>query len=125
MALAFVVYASLVGPRGLAALQASLAEKARTLASGLGAIDGLQSPRFDAPYLGEFTIELTHGRAGEFLDRLRRRKVLGGHSLADPRPGAAATPERILVATTESVGDREIQKYVRAARSAAIAGEGG
>ena len=125
MALAFVVYASLKGPRGLAELQASLAEKARTLASALGGIDGLRAPRFDAPYLGELTVEVDRGTAPEFLDRLRRRRILGGHSLADPRPGQPAGPERILVAATEFVGDREIQKYGRAARAAmAAAGRG-
>jgi glycine dehydrogenase subunit 1 len=118
MALAFVVYATVVGPRGLAALQAGLAEKARTLASGLGAVDGIRAPRFDAPYLGEFTIELARGTAGEFLDRLRRKKVLGGHPLADPRPGADSSAQRILVAATEAVGEKEIQQYVRAAKSA-------
>ena len=118
MALAFVVYASVVGPKGLASLQTTLAEKARTLATSLAGIDGLLAPRFDAPYLGEFTVELTRGTAAEFLDRLRRRKVLGGHSLADPRPGATATPERILVAATEFVGEREIAKYARTAKAA-------
>ncbi|MGB6501503.1 MAG: aminomethyl-transferring glycine dehydrogenase subunit GcvPA [Thermoplasmata archaeon] len=122
MALAFVVYASTVGPRGLAALQTSLAEKARTLASALGGIEGLLAPRFDAPYLGEFTIELSHGTAAGFLDRLRRRKILGGHPLADPRPGASAAPERILVAATDSVGEKEIQKYATAAKAWAAAG---
>jgi glycine dehydrogenase subunit 1 len=124
MALAFVVYASVVGPRGLAQLQSSLAEKARTLASALGSVEGLQAPRFDAPYLGEFTVEVTKGTAATFLDRLRRRKILGGHLLADPRPGAGAQPERILVAATEFVGEKEIQKYARAAK-AAIASTGG
>ncbi len=122
LALAFVAYASLVGPRGLAALQSSLAEKARTLASGLGGIDGLLAPRFDAPYLGEFTVELTRGTVPAFLDRLKRRKILGGFSLADPRPGHPAGPERLLVAPTEFVGDKELQKYIDAARgwSAAV-----
>ena len=118
MALAFVVYATVVGPRGLASLQATLAERARTLASALGGIEGIQAPRFDAPYLGEFTIELNRGAAAEFLDRLRRKKILGGHPLADPRPGADPLPERILVAPPESVGDKEIQKYARVARAA-------
>jgi glycine dehydrogenase subunit 1 len=122
MALAFVVYASTVGPRGLAALQSSLAEKARTLASALGGIDGLQAPRFDAPYLGEFTIELTHGTTAGFLDRLRRRRILGGHALADPRPGAPKEAERILVAATDAVGEKEIQKYAAAAKAWAAAG---
>ncbi|MGI0072005.1 MAG: aminomethyl-transferring glycine dehydrogenase subunit GcvPA [Thermoplasmata archaeon] len=118
MALAFVVYATVVGPRGLADLQRTLAEKARTLASALGGIDGIQAPRFDAPYLGEFTLELSRGTAAEFLDRLRRRKILGGYSLADPRPGAESGPERILVAPSDTVGEKEIQQYARAARAA-------
>jgi glycine dehydrogenase subunit 1 len=118
MALAFVVYASVVGPRGLAALQTSLAEKARTLASALGGIDGLAAPRFDAPYLGDFTVELKHADADAFLDRLRRRKILGGHPLNDPRPASAKGPERILVSATESIGEKEIQKYAKAARTA-------
>lgn len=123
MALAFVVYASVVGPRGLARLQAALAEKARTLASGLGAIEGLKAPRFDAPYLGDFTVEVGRGTSEEFLDRLLRRKVLGGHSLQDPRPGATRGPERVLVGITEATSEKDIQKYVRAA-SAAIAAVG-
>jgi len=121
MALAFVVYASTVGPKGLARLQATLAEKARTLASGLGAIDGLKSPRFDAPYLGDFTVEVGKGTAEEFLDRLRRRKVLGGHPLKDPRPGAPAGPERVLVGMPETTNEKDIQKYVRAAQAAMAA----
>jgi glycine dehydrogenase subunit 1 len=122
MALAFVVYASVIGPRGLAQLQASLAEKARTLASALGGIEGLQAPRFDAPYLGEFTVEVGRGTAEQFLDRLRRRRILGGYPLRDPRSGAGAQPERILVAATESAGERQIQKYARAARAALESG---
>jgi len=122
MALAFVVYASVVGPKGLASLQASLAEKARTLASALGGIDGLKAPRFEAPYLGEFTVELARGSAVAFLDRLRRRRVLGGHSLADPRPGAPAGPERILVAPSSSVGEKDIARYAAAAKAWAAGG---
>jgi len=78
----------------------------------------LKAPRFDAPYLGEFTVELGRGTAEEFLDRLRRRKVLGGHSLRDPRPGAATDAERILVGIPEATGEKDIQKYVRAAQAA-------
>ena len=125
MALAFLVYASVKGPRGLAELQTSLAEKARTLASALGGLEGLSAPRFEAPYLGEFTVELRRGTAKEYLDRLRRSRVLGGHSLADPRPNAPTGPERVLVAATEGVGEKEIQRYARAAKAAlAAAGRG-
>ena len=44
--------------------------------------------------------------------------MLGGHSLADPRPGHARAPERILVGTSEWTTDKDIQKYVKAAKSA-------
>ncbi len=124
MALAFVVYASLVGPRGLAAIQGRLAEKARSLAAALAGVEGLRAPRFSAPYLGEFTIELTRGGVDAFLEALARHRVLGGHSLADPRPGRSASPPRILVAPSDAVGPREIEKYAKAAR-AALAATGG
>jgi glycine dehydrogenase subunit 1 len=122
MAVAFVVYASVVGPRGLAALQVSLAEKARTLASALGSVEGVQAPRFEAPYLGEFTIELTYVGSEAFLDRLRRRRILGGIPLADPRPGVLPAPARLLVAATDTTTEKDIHKYVRAARAAAAEG---
>ncbi len=124
IALAFVVYASVVGPRGLAELQRGLAEKARTIASALAGLDGLRSPRFEAPYLSDFTIELARGTASEFLERLRKRGVLGGVPLRDPRPGAPNQPERILVSATETVDDRAIAKLVSAA-TPALAAMGG
>jgi glycine dehydrogenase subunit 1 len=118
LALAFVVYASSVGPRGLARLQATLAEQSHALALALGGIDGLQAPRFDAPYLGEFTLEVTRGTAEQFLDRLEDQRVLGGHRLSDPRLEAGTQPERVLVAATEWTDAASIRKYGRAARSA-------
>jgi glycine dehydrogenase subunit 1 len=119
LALAFVVYASAIGPKGLAELQGRLAEKARTLASALAPVEGLSAPRFDAPYLSEFTVGVAKGSASDFLDRLRTRKVLGGHPLADPRPGQGANWEPLfLTAATELTTDKDIQKYARAARAA-------
>jgi glycine dehydrogenase subunit 1 len=119
LALAFVVYATTVGPKGLAKLERSLSEKARTLASALGTIDGLRAPRFDAPYLHEFAVGVTRGTATGFLDRLRRKKVLAGHPLADPRPGRTlGTEELFLTAATEFVGDKEIAKFAQSARGA-------
>jgi len=118
LALAFVVYASVVGPSGLAALQTRLSERARTLAAALGSIDGLAAPRFEAPYLGEFAVEVRGAEATTFLDRLRRRRVLGGHPLADPRPGATGLPASLyLTAATEFTDEKEIQRYAKAARA--------
>ncbi len=122
VALAFVVYASLVGARGLAELQGRITERAHTLASALGGIDGLSAPRFEAPYLGEFALRVGRGSARAFLDRLRRRRVLGGHSLADPRPGRSGLGEElILTAARDTTDDKEIQRYARAARAALAA----
>ena len=117
LALAFVSYATLVGPRGLAELQRSLAERARTLATSLGAIEGLEAPKFDAPYLSDFTVGLKHGSVREFLDRLRRKRVLGGAPLADPRPGRPSLPgEWFLTSVHELTTEKDIQKFARAAR---------
>ncbi|MFI5415058.1 MAG: aminomethyl-transferring glycine dehydrogenase subunit GcvPA [Candidatus Lutacidiplasmatales archaeon] len=118
LALAFVVYATTVGPKGLADLERSLSERARTLAGALGTIDGLRAPRFDAPYLHEFAVGVTRGTAVGFLDRLRRKKVLGGHPLADPRPGRSnPLGEVFLTAATELAGDKEIAKFAKIART--------
>ncbi|MCI4358379.1 MAG: aminomethyl-transferring glycine dehydrogenase subunit GcvPA [Thermoplasmata archaeon] len=126
LALAFVVYASSVGPKGLAELQGRLAEKARTLASALGGIEGLAAPRFDAPYLSEFTVGLSSGSAVDFLRRLRARKVLGGHPLADPRPAHGGRMEGwFLTAATEMTTDKDIQKFAKAARGAVVHHPGG
>ena len=119
LALAFVVYATTVGPSGLAQLQARLTERARTLATALGRVEGLSAPQFDAPYLGEFTVGVQAGTATQFLDRLRRKKVLGGHALADPRPGAPGLGgEFLLAAATEETDDKAIAKYAKAAAAA-------
>ncbi len=117
IALAFVVYASVVGPKGLVALQRRLSEQAHALAQALGSVEGLRAPRFRAPHLGEFTIEVTRGSAQAFLDGLRRRRVLGGMRLADPRPSAPALAEWVLVAATETTDARAIARYAKAARS--------
>jgi len=124
LALGFVVYASLVGPKGLAEIQSKLAEKARTLAGALAQVVGLLAPRFDAPYLSSFTIGLRHGTPEAFLDRLRRRKVLGGFSLADPRPGRSAGEARILTSVSEATDDKDIRRYAAAARAAVAATKG-
>jgi glycine dehydrogenase subunit 1 len=124
MALAFVVYASVVGARGLAHLAAKLNEQARTLATTLSGVDGLSAPRFEAPFLTDFTIEVRRGGVASFLDKLRRQKVLGGYTLADPRPGREETHRDLLrVGVNESNNERQIAKYGRCARAALGAGE--
>ena len=123
LALAFVSYATFVGPRGLADLQRALAERARTLATALGTVDGLEAPKFDAPYLSDFTVGLKNGTVGEFLDRLRRKRILGGAPLADPRPGhPSSAGEWFLTSVHEFTTEKDIQKFVRAARSSVTKG---
>jgi glycine dehydrogenase subunit 1 len=120
LAVAFVVYASTVGPRGLEALAGRLAEKARTVATALGAVPGIRAPQFDAPYLWEFTAGLERTQVRPFLDRLRRGRVLGGIPLADPRPGAPRPGgEWFRVGVHEGIDDRQIARFARLARAAA------
>jgi glycine dehydrogenase subunit 1 len=116
LALAFVSYASIVGPKGLATLQAQLSERAQELAGALSHTEGLRSPRFSSPFLSDFTIEVQKGTAAAFLDRLRTRRVLGGFALADPRPGRSTSAgELIRVGVTESTDARTIEKYAKEA----------
>jgi glycine dehydrogenase subunit 1 len=122
LALAFVTYASLVGPKGLERLASRLAERAQGLAGALGAVPGLQAPRFTAPFLWEFAVSVRAPAVPVFLERLRRAKVLGGHPLADPRPGrGSALSDTYLTSVHESTTEREVAKYARAARAAAEA----
>jgi glycine dehydrogenase subunit 1 len=118
LALAFVTYATLVGPRGLAALATSLAERARELADALGKVPGLRAPAFSSPYLWEFTAQVEGHSASQFLEQLAKKKVLGGSTLADPRPGQKDPLfDRYLTAATEFTDTKAIRKYVSTAKS--------
>ncbi|MHB8351887.1 MAG: aminomethyl-transferring glycine dehydrogenase subunit GcvPA [Thermoplasmata archaeon] len=115
LALAFLTYASLVGPRGLARLAHRLSDRARLLAAALGDSPALRAPAFTAPYLWEFAVAVRSGNARAFLDRLAGRRVLGGSPLADPRPGREAELGAFyLTAATEFTDRRAIRRYARA-----------
>ncbi len=119
LALAFVVYASLVGPSGLRSLQADLAEEAEALVRDLSKVPGITAPRFSAPYLSDFTLEVAGHSGVDFLRELARRKVLGGVPLSDPRSPGPSDPFRSMVraAATARGQGRARARYVRAARS--------
>ncbi|MCI4323912.1 MAG: aminomethyl-transferring glycine dehydrogenase subunit GcvPA [Thermoplasmata archaeon] len=120
LALAFLTYASTVGPRGLAQLAAQLHARAEELATALRAVPGLKVPRFDAPHLADVPVEVAHGTATEFLERLRGRKVLGGVPLADPRPAKSGDASKwFLASATEWTDARSIAKYAAAAETSA------
>ncbi|MGI0053899.1 MAG: hypothetical protein ACREC5_02055, partial [Thermoplasmata archaeon] len=75
----------------------------------------LRAPAFSAPFLWEFAVEVRSGRAREFLDRLARRRILGGTPLADPRPGRSEPlAAHYLTAATEFTDARAIRRYARA-----------
>jgi glycine dehydrogenase subunit 1 len=117
LALAFVVYAGVVGAKGLAQLQNTLAENAHKLADSLAKVEGLRAPRFAAPFLSEFTVEVPGRDSTGFLDGLRRRRVLGGIPLTDPRPGRSGDRgSLVLVSANEESDDRAIARYARAAK---------
>lgn len=122
LALAFVSYASLVGPQGLERLAAKMAERAQGLAGALSGVPGLRAPRFTAPFLWEFAVSVQAPTVPLFLERLRRAKVLGGRPLSDPRPGRGGPlADTYLTSVHEGTTEREIAKYARAARAAAEA----
>ncbi|MCI4367641.1 MAG: hypothetical protein L3K08_07810, partial [Thermoplasmata archaeon] len=117
IALAFVVYASVVGPKGLAALQQRTADRALELANALGTVPGLKAPRYSAPFLSEFTVEAPGHDARHLLSKLASRKVLGGVPLGDPRPsGDPSQRSKFLVAAHDGTDSKSIAKYVTAAR---------
>jgi glycine cleavage system P protein (glycine dehydrogenase) subunit 1 len=125
LALAFLAYASVVGPEGLRALERQLTTRAHQLAEALGKIPGIRAPRFASPFLSDFTLEVERGTAADFLEHLVSRKVLGGAPLSDPRsPSSTPMTRWVLVGATESTDESAIRRYVQAATSTLSQGEG-
>lgn len=117
VSLAFLAYATAMGPKGLAQLASELAARGQELARALREVPGLKAPLVDAPFLWEFAVGVEGRGTDEFLRSMYGEGVLAGSSLADPRPGAL--PPRFPGYLT-SVGERTdtaaIERYARAAR---------
>ncbi len=122
MALAFVSYATVLGPRGLQRLALAQAKRVRSLATALGSVRGLRAPLFSAPYLMDVTVGVEGMKVSEFLAGMARKKVLAGTALGDPRPSARGPePNAFVTSAGEGIDDKAIERFTKAA-SAVLGG---
>ncbi|MDE1820390.1 MAG: aminomethyl-transferring glycine dehydrogenase subunit GcvPA [Euryarchaeota archaeon] len=118
MSLAFLAYATALGPKGLARLAGDLTEKAHRLASALARVPGLAAPLYDAPFLWEFVLGTGRWDPREFLEAMERRGVLAGVWPEDPRAGRPSLAYNgVLVAAGERTDDEAIERYRKAAEA--------
>ncbi len=117
MTLAFLGYASALGPRGLfRALERSSAS-AHRLQEGLSRLPGLRAPAWPLPFLYEFPLR-TPSPPRALLDALFQRGILGGIPFPEHRPGSPSAPfPGLLVATGPATDERAVDRYVEAVRS--------
>jgi glycine dehydrogenase subunit 1 len=116
VALAFLAYASTVGPSGLKKLATRFTQKAHGLAEALGGVKGLSAPLFSAPYMFDFVVGVENGKTEEFLSAMAKRGILAGTSLGNPCPGAKALPfNGYLTSVGWRVDDDSIARYAKEA----------
>ena len=116
MALAFVAYATTLGPRGLQKVARSHVDRVHALARGLQGSPHLRVPRFSAPYLFDLPIGVEGMSVKDFLAGMAARKILAGVPVDDPRSGRNRPPLNVFVASAgPEINDKAIARYAEAA----------
>jgi glycine dehydrogenase subunit 1 len=105
LALAATIYLAALGRQGIKEVANLCLQKSHYLATGMQEIDGVQlaSPH---PFFKEFAVKLP-GKAKSLLQKLTRRKILGGISLEK-----SGYPDHLLVAVTERRTKAELDAYL-------------
>ncbi len=126
MTLAFLGYASAMGPRTLARMAEAMTARAHELARRLGTLPGLVAPRFSAPFLYEVPVEVSALAVKDFLSGLLSRGILGGVPLYDPRPGSSPPFfPGYMAAVGPATSGRSLDRYAAAAQEVLQDREGG
>jgi glycine dehydrogenase subunit 1 len=116
VAIAFLVYATTLGPSGLRRVALSLSEKAHRLAEALKGVKGLRAPLFSSPFLTDFVVGVEGVKAGDFLAAMAKRGILAGTLLDDPRPAAKPLPfQGYLTSVDWRTDDKSIARYAKEA----------
>jgi glycine dehydrogenase subunit 1 len=110
---AATIYMSLLGVEGLERVAALCHANTRKLVSALTAIDGVQAV-FTGPVFHETALRLPSS-AGELLDKLAARSILGGYNLRDDYPELG---DAVLVCATEIHSDEDVETFANALRAA-------
>jgi glycine dehydrogenase subunit 1 len=119
-ALCMLIYLSLLGPKGLAAIAEISARRAHYLADALCAVPGVKL-KFKEPFFNEFVIE-TQAHAGKLLSLLKEDGILGGIDLSSVSPSLR---DCILVAVTEMNTVSDLDRYAQALPSALAQAQAG
>lgn len=82
------VYLALLGPHGIRELGEGVMQKSRYAATVLGDIDGVRSPRLEAPFFKEFVVNFDGRKksVAQVNKALLERKVFGGLDLSKEFP---------------------------------------
>jgi glycine dehydrogenase subunit 1 len=97
---------AIMGPQGLENTAAACHENTRQLVAQLGSVEGV-SQAFSSPIFHECVLALDKP-AGEVLEALAARNILGGYDLSHDYPELG---NAILVCATELRTEEEIMAY--------------
>lgn len=118
MALAFLAYATAMGPRGLRRLAEAQHATVGSLVTALQGTRHLQVPRFKTPYLFDVAIGVEGATVDQFLSAMLERKIFAGVPLDDPRPVAPHPRLNAFLATAgPEIDAKAIARYASAARA--------
>ncbi|MFZ1640414.1 MAG: aminomethyl-transferring glycine dehydrogenase subunit GcvPA [Candidatus Contendobacter sp.] len=109
MVTAATLYLALLGPHGLEQVAAACHANTRALVEQLTQVPGV-SRVFDRPVFHEAVLKLPRP-AGEVLDGLLARNVLGGFDLSGEYPELG---NALLVCATETKDETDLQRYAEA-----------
>jgi glycine dehydrogenase subunit 1 len=116
VALAFLVYATTLGPSGLRRVALKHSEKVHKLAEALKGVKGLRAPLFSSPFLFDFVVGVESGKPKDFLSAMAKRGILAGTLLQDPRPAAKPLPfQGYLTSVDWRTDDKAIARYAKEA----------
>ena len=110
-ALAASIHISLLGEAGLTRLAALNHAKATRLADRLATVPGVSV--VNDTFFNEFTLRLRKPAAA-VVERLARKKILGGVPISRLHPGKSVLRNLLLVAATETTTDADIEAFATA-----------
>ncbi len=108
-AITAAAYLGLLGPQGLRELGEGLMQRSRYAADRLGALPGVQAPRFSGPVLKEFVVTFDDADVATVDAALRTRGIYGGKDLAVDFPTLGRSS---LWAVTEVHSKDDIDRLV-------------
>jgi glycine dehydrogenase subunit 1 len=116
------VYLSLMGPKGMRELGATIMQKSQYAAARLSEIPGVRAPALDAPHFKEFVVNFDGARCTvrKINDHLLAQGIFGGHDLSGDFPELG---QSALYCVTELHTQEQLDRLVDAVSCAIEGGE--